>query len=232
MNTQGVKVILTDIEGTTSSISFVADELFPYFREHIRELLDWKHLPVVQEAFAETVRLAKDQDGETISGDEQILAKLHQWSVEDRKITPLKTLQGVLWDTGYRNGSLKGHVYADVPQRLKMWKESGLQLAVFSSGSVPAQKLIFGFSVAGNLTPYFSAYFDTKTGGKRDAATYTKIAESMQVAPNEILFLSDIKEELEAAKASGLQTIQLLREDKQAEWPFTAVDFEHINPNA
>ena len=160
------------------------------------------------------------------------MAKLHQWSVEDRKITPLKTLQGVLWDTGYRNGSLKGHVYADVPQRLKTWKESGLQLAVFSSGSVPAQKLIFGFSVAGDLTPYFSAYFDTKTGGKRETATYTKIAESMQVAPNEILFLSDIKEELEAAKESGLQTIQLLREDKQAEWPFTAVDFEHINPNA
>lgn len=232
MNTQPVKVILTDIEGTTSSISFVADELFPYFREHIRELLEWKHLPAVQEAFAETVRLAKEEDGETIADDEQILAKLHQWSVEDRKITPLKTLQGVLWDTGYRNGSLKGHVYADVPGQLKAWKESGLQLAVFSSGSVPAQKLIFGFSVAGDLTPYFSAYFDTKTGGKREAATYAKIAEIMHVAPGEILFLSDIKEELEAAKESGLQTIQLLREDKQAEWPFTAVDFEHINPNA
>ena len=106
------------------------------------------------------------------------------------------------------------------------------RILIFSSDSVPAQELIFGFSVAGDLTPYFSAYFDTKTGGKREAATYTKIAESMQVAPNEILFLSDIKEELEAAKASGLQTIQLLREDKQAEWPFTAVDFEHINPNA
>ncbi|MFY7991228.1 MAG: acireductone synthase [Fluviicola sp.] len=232
MNTQPVKVILTDIEGTTSSISFVADELFPYFREHIRELLEWKHLPAVQEAFAETVRLAQEQDGESISDDEQILTKLHQWSVEDRKITPLKTLQGVLWDTGYRNGSLKGHVYSEVPGRLKAWKEQGLQLAVFSSGSVPAQKLIFGFSVAGDLTPYFSAYFDTKTGGKREAATYAKIADSMQVAPNEILFLSDIKEELEAAKESGLQTIQLLREDKQAEWPFTAVDFEHINPNA
>jgi enolase-phosphatase E1 len=232
MNTKGVKVILTDIEGTTSSISFVADQLFPYFREHIRDLLDWKQLPIVQDAFAETVRLAQDEDCETIAGDEQILAKLHQWSVEDRKITPLKTLQGILWDTGYRNGSLKGHVYTDVPQRLKAWKESGLQLAVFSSGSVPAQKLIFGFSVAGDLTPYFSAYFDTRTGGKREAATYTKIAEAMQVAPNEILFLSDIKEELEAANESGLQTIQLLREDKQAEWPFTAIDFEHINPNA
>ena len=232
MNTKGVKVILTDIEGTTSSISFVADQLFPYFREHIRDLLDWKQLPIVQDAFAETVRLAQDEDCETIAGDEQILAKLHQWSVEDRKITPLKTLQGILWDTGYRNGSLKGHVYTDVPQRLKAWKESGLQLAVFSSGSVPAQKLIFGFSVAGDLTPYFSAYFDTRTGGKREAATYTKIAEAMQVAQNEILFLSDIKEELEAANESGLQTIQLLREDKQAEWPFTAIDFEHINPNA
>jgi enolase-phosphatase E1 len=232
MNTQPVKVILTDIEGTTSSISFVADELFPYFREHIRELLEWKHLPAVQEAFAETVRLAQEQDGESISDDEQILTKLHQWSVEDRKITPLKTLQGVLWDTGYRNGSLKGHVYSDVPGQLKAWKEQGLQLAVFSSGSVPAQKLIFGFSVAGDLTPYFSAYFDTKTGGKREAETYAKIAETMNVSPNEILFLSDIKEELEAAHDSGLQTIQLLREQKEAEWPLTAVDFEHINPKA
>lgn len=220
--------VLTDIEGTTSSISFVADELFPYFREHIAELIPLKEHPAVADAFAETVRLAKDEDGEIISTDEEIITKLTQWSIEDRKITPLKTLQGVLWDKGYRSGVLKGHVYPDVAAQLDEWTEQGIRCGVFSSGSVAAQKLIFGFSVDGDLTPYFSAYFDTNTGGKRETETYSKIAAQLELKPEAMVFLSDIVEELEAADKAGYHTIQLLRPGTPAGWRHTANDFNEI----
>ena len=222
------KFILTDIEGTTTSISFVADELFPYFREHITELLDLKSNPVVAEAFAETVRLAEEQDNEILTSDDDIIWKLRHWSLEDRKITPLKTLQGVLWDTGYKNGSLKGHVYSDVAPQLEEWAEQGIELGVFSSGSIAAQKLIFGYSLAGDLTPCFSAYFDTTTGGKRETETYSKIAGILNFPANEILFLSDVVEELQAAKEAGFQTIQLVRPGTEANWPLVAADFSEI----
>lgn len=229
MNKQAVRFILTDIEGTTTSISFVADELFPYFRENIQLLRDLSELPEVKQAFAETITLAKSEDGETISTVDEILQKLHQWSVEDRKITPLKTVQGILWEKGYKDGSLKGHVYPEVAEKLREWKSVGINLGVFSSGSVAAQKLIYGYSIAGDLTPLFSAYFDTKTGGKRETTTYKTIAETLQLNPGEILFLSDIKEELEAADQAGYQTIQLVRPGTVASWKITASDFNHIS---
>jgi len=222
------RFILTDIEGTTTSISFVAEELFPYFREHINELLELKDHPVVAGAFAETVHLALELDSESLVNDEQILAKLNKWSIEDRKITPLKTLQGILWDKGYRTGKLKGHLYADVAAKLKEWKDHGVDLGVFSSGSIPAQKLIFGFSIAGDLTPYFSAYFDTTTGGKREDETYPKIAKALNIPANDILFLSDVVEELQAADNAGFQTIQLVRPGTEAKWTNVATDFNEI----
>lgn len=221
--------ILTDIEGTTSSISFVAEELFPYFRNNISDLLALKDRLVVKEAFDETVELAKSEDGEIISTDQEIIDKLYQWSMEDRKITPLKTLQGVLWDSGYRDGELKGHVYPEVAANLKNWKEQGIGLGVFSSGSVAAQKLIFGYSIAGDLTPHFSYYFDTNTGGKRESETYAKIAKELQVDPSEILFLSDIVEELEAADSKGYHTIQLVREGITPSWKQFVTSFDEIS---
>ncbi|WP_294677709.1 acireductone synthase [uncultured Fluviicola sp.] len=220
--------ILTDIEGTTSSITFVAEELFPYFRENISDLLALKDRLIVKEAFEETVQLAKSEDGEILSTDEQIIDKLYKWSVEDRKTTPLKTLQGVLWDAGYRDGELKGHVYPEVAANLKSWKEQGINLGVFSSGSVPAQKLIFGYSIAGDLTPYFSYYFDTNTGGKREAATYAKIAKELNLDPSEILFLSDIEEELQAADSTGYQTVQLARDGMAPSWKQFVTSFDEL----
>ncbi|TSJ45632.1 acireductone synthase [Fluviicola chungangensis] len=228
MTLQRPKFILTDIEGTTSSISFVAEKLFPYFRNNILDLMELTDNPVVKEAFKQTVELAWSEDGERIATDQEIIDKLYEWSVEDRKITPLKTLQGVLWDKGYRDGELKGHVYPEVAANLKKWKGQGIDLGVFSSGSVPAQKLIFGYSVSGDLTPYFSAYFDTNTGGKREAKTYAKIAEALQLKPSEILFLSDISEELEAADSNGFQTIQLAREGMTPTWKHFATSFDEI----
>jgi enolase-phosphatase E1 len=228
MMIQKPQYILTDIEGTTSSISFVAEKLFPYFRNNILDLAELTDNPVVKEAFGQTIQLAKSEDGETISTEQEIIDKLYEWSVEDRKITPLKTLQGVLWDKGYRDGVLKGHVYPEVAANLKKWKEQGIGLGVFSSGSVPAQKLIFGYSISGDLTPYFSNYFDTNTGGKREVETYSKIAKALQLEASEILFLSDIVEELEAADSNGFQTIQLAREGMAPSWKHFVTSFEEI----
>ncbi|ASS47487.1 MAG: 2,3-diketo-5-methylthio-1-phosphopentane phosphatase [Candidatus Fluviicola riflensis] len=228
MSKHPIRFILTDIEGTTTSISFVADELFPYFRNNIDLLKTMKEHPVVKEAFSETIELALKEDGKTISTADEVIETLHRWSVEDRKITPLKTLQGLLWKKGYEDGDLKGHVYADVPDKLKEWQGQGIGLGVFSSGSVVAQKLIFGYSVAGDLTPYFSAYFDTKTGGKRETETYQKIANQLKIPASEILFLSDIVEELQAADEAGYQTIQLVRPGTVKRWELTAADFSEI----
>ena len=223
-----VKYILTDIEGTTSSVSFVYDILFPYFRENIEKLREMKLNPDVFEAFEQTIELSAELDGEQIRHTDEILAKLLQWSREDKKITPLKTLQGILWKEGYACGQIKGHVYDDVPAALAAWKARHIQLGVFSSGSVQAQKLIFAYSVHGDLTPHFSNYFDTTTGGKREVETSRKISAEIEVKPQNILFLSDIREELEAAKEAGYQTVQLVREGTAANWEATAADFSEI----
>lgn len=223
-----IRFILTDIEGTTTSVSFVYDVLFSYFRENIYKLRDMKLNPDVFEAFEQAIEISEEVDGEHIRHTDEILAKLLQWSREDKKITPLKTLQGILWKEGYVSGQIKGHVYADVPPALAAWKARHIQLGVFSSGSVQAQKLIFGYSEHGDLTPNFSYYFDTTTGGKRETETYRKISDLVEVKPENILFLSDIREELEAAKEAGYQTIQLVREGTKANWENTAVDFSKI----
>lgn len=223
--------IVTDIEGTTTSISFVTEKLFPYFLEHLDDIIQFLDRPEVVEAFEQTIQLAKELDGENLKSHDEILAKLRQWCEEDRKITPLKTLQGILWDIGYKDGRLKGHVYVDVPGKLKEWSDSGIGLAVFSSGSVTAQKLIFGFSEAGDLTPYFSAYFDTTTGGKRESKTYPLIAENLHTNPENIIFLSDIVQELEAASVAGFQTIQLVRPGTHAAWERTVSSFDELQFN-
>jgi len=222
------KFILTDIEGTTTSVSFVYEVLFPYFRENIHKTIELKELKSVQEVFSQTIQWVRDTENRTISTPSEIIEVLNQWSQEDKKITPLKTLQGILWEEAYTSGTIQGHVYDDVAPALKRWKEKGIQLGVFSSGSIVAQKLIFGYSVAGDLTPYFSAYFDTSTGGKREAATYQLIAEKLGILASEILFLSDITEELQAAASAGLQTIQLVRDETIANWNATAPSFASI----
>ena len=167
-------------------------------------------------------------ENKKLNSVDDIINTLYRWSEEDRKITPLKTVQGVLWEKGYTSGEIKGHVYEEVAESLKSWKEQGIELGVFSSGSIAAQKLIFGFSEAGDLTPYFSHYFDTTTGGKRELETYPKIADAVNFPAESILFLSDIVEELEAAKAAGFQTVQLVRPGTTASWEKCVNDFTEI----
>lgn len=226
---QHIKYILTDIEGTTSSISFVVDELFPYFREHIQELPKMAQVTEVKESFAQVIAIVKEEEGVNITTTEEVIFYLDKWSREDRKVTPLKTLQGFIWKRAYEEGAIKGHVYDDVPTCFNKWRANGLKIGIFSSGSVHAQKLLFQYSCFGDLSKHLSHYFDTKTGAKRDAETYKSIAEILDIAPAQILFLSDIKEELMAAEQIGYQTIQLVRPGTSASWKNTAANFNEIN---
>ncbi len=221
-----LKAIVTDIEGTTSSIEFVHRILFPYARLHLRRFLREHAGDAKVQALVDDVEAAIGWD---LSLDEAADV-LEQWMAEDRKATPLKTLQGMIWNLGYAAGELKGHVYPDTPEYLRRWHALGLQLYVYSSGSVEAQRLIFGHSDAGDLQPLFEGYFDTRIGGKREVASYRKILERIGLSGDQVLFLSDIGEELDAARAAGLHTCQLLRDDTTISAPAHAQarDFSEI----
>ena len=203
-----IRAIVTDIEGTTSSISFVKDVLFPYARKRLPGyVVTHADKPAVQRWLQETAREA----GLVSASQDEIIDLLQRWIDEDRKATPLKALQGLIWEEGYRSGEFRSHVYPEVAENLQKWKKQGLALYVYSSGSVAAQKLLFGFSDAGNLTPLFSGYFDTEIGAKREVDSYGRIAASIGLPADEILFLSDIVQELDAAHAAGLRTTLLAR---------------------
>ncbi len=204
-----IKAILTDVEGTTSSIAFVKERLFPYARAHMGEFV---------RAHADEHEVAKALDEvRSVVGEplelEALIKQLLRWIDEDEKITALKSLQGMIWAAGYKKGDFTGHVYEDAARSLRSWQERGVKLYVFSSGSVQAQRLIFGYSDFGDLTPLFSGYFDTTMGNKRDVDAYVKIAEQIGLPEEEILFLSDTVEELDAAFTAGMQTLQLIRDD-------------------
>jgi enolase-phosphatase E1 len=203
-----VQAIVTDIEGTTSSLSFVKDVLFPYARTHLAGFVaTHAHEPAVR-------ALLDDANREAGGGldDAGIVMLLERWIDQDRKLTPLKSLQGLIWEAGYRTGDFQGHIYPDAAAQLRAWHARGIRLYVYSSGSVFAQKLLFGYSEAGDLTPLFSGYYDTHVGGKRETDAYRAIVADIGLPAGEILFLSDIVEELDAARAAGMQCIQLVRD--------------------
>lgn len=202
-----ISAILTDIEGTTSSISFVKDVLFPYARRALPGFVrEHGHEPEVRRWLDQ---VAVENGG--MCQDGMIVETLQGWIDEDRKHTALKALQGMIWEAGYRDADFTAHIYPDAAPALRRWRESGLPLYVYSSGSVPAQKLFFGHSDAGDLTALFSSWFDTEIGGKREAASYRRIAEAIGVPAGEILFLSDVVEELDAAREAGLRTVLIDR---------------------
>jgi enolase-phosphatase E1 len=205
-----IRAILTDIEGTTSSLSFVKDVLFPYARARLAAFV---HDHAQDPRVATQLDAVRREAGDPAMSQEAVIDRLIAWIDEDRKITPLKALQGMVWENGYRNGDFQGHVYADAVQALRDWHARGLALYVYSSGSVQAQKLLFAHTGSGDLTPLFDGYFDTTVGGKQDTGSYRAIAASVGVAPAEILFLSDIRAELDAAAAADYRTVWLVRED-------------------
>jgi enolase-phosphatase E1 len=202
-----VRAIVTDIEGTTSSLSFVKDVLFPYSARHLADFVRAQgHRPQVRQLLEEARQLAGgDVD------DERLVGVLLRWIETDQKLAPLKGLQGLIWEKGFREGAFQSHVYEDAARRLREWHAQGLRLYVYSSGSEHAQRLIFGHTPFGDLTPLFSGYVDTRVGGKKEAASYAAIVRELGLPAGEVLFLSDVREELDAASASGLRTWCLAR---------------------
>jgi enolase-phosphatase E1 len=201
------KGILLDIEGTTTPITFVYDVLFPFARAHVHEHLDED----------ESRALRIEYDADVTRGlapppwSSGAPAYVHWLMDQDRKSTALKTLQGKIWKEGYRRGDLHGEVFPDVPIALERWNREGTDIRIYSSGSVLAQQLLFSTTAHGDLTRFLSGYFDTTTGPKTEPASYRAIAEVFSFPPSQILFFSDVVQELDAAAAAGMQVRLALR---------------------
>lgn len=203
-----LKAILTDIEGTTSSIRFVHDVLFPYARRALPAF-------VATHRNDDQVRPWLTQVGDEIGtgpDDPGVVQTLLDWIDADRKHTALKALQGMIWRHGYQAGEFQAHVYDEVPDCLRAWKAAGLALYVYSSGSVAAQKLLFGHSLAGDLSPLFDGWFDTRVGAKREVDSYRAILAETGLEGAAMLFLSDVVAELDAARQAGMHTLLLERD--------------------
>ena len=210
----GGRGILLDVEGTTSSISFVYDVLFAFARQHVGDFL-WQHRldPAVQAAAAvlATETGAADATLADPAGTTRLALAAIDLMNRDVKSTPLKALQGMIWRSGFDSGELVSHVFDDVPETLAQWADSGLDVRIYSSGSIDAQKLFFSHTCAGDLTPHLRGHYDTTTGPKREAASYRAIAVDMGMEPREILFISDVGEELDAARQAGMATALAIR---------------------
>ena len=205
-------LILTDIEGTTSSISFIKDVLFPYARRELPRFVRERGRDPEVRRWLDAV--AAENGG--MCQDAMIAETLQGWIDQDRKHTALKALQGMVWEAGYRGADFTAPIYPDAAAKLREWHAAGIPLAVYSSGSVPAQKLFFGHSDAGDLSPLFDAWFDTEVGHKREAGSYRAIAARLQHAPADILFLSDVVAELDAAREAGMRTVLV---DRREDYP-------------
>jgi len=205
-------VILTDIEGTTSSIAFVKDVLFPYARRELpRFVREHGDDPEVRHWLDHVAA-----EHGAICSDDVLVEVLQGWIDQDRKHTALKALQGLLWREGYARGELAADIYPDAAAGLQRWHGEHHRLAVYSSGSVPAQKLLFAHTTAGDLTPLFDGFFDTEVGHKRDADSYRLIADQLNRRPEDIVFLSDVVAELDAAREAGMRTVLL---DRREDYP-------------
>lgn len=204
------RAIVTDIEGTTSSIAFVHETLFPYARARLARFVTDN-----ADRLATELAQVRDEAAQPTLDPDGCIARLLAWHDADRKVTPLKTIQGMIWAQGYADGTLTGHVYADAVAGLRRWHAQGIALYLYSSGSVAAQKLLFAHSEAGDLTPLFADYFDTAIGGKSERASYRVIAGQIGAPASDILFLSDVAAELAAARAAGF-AVMLVARDGQA----------------
>jgi enolase-phosphatase E1 len=216
-----VRAILLDIEGTTTPVDFVTRVLFPYARERVRDFL----IRRASEVRDDLARLLSEHEADLRAGQapppwrqdspaealDSAGAYVYWLMDRDRKSTALKALQGRIWDEGYRAGDLRGQVYPDVPRAFARWRAQGRDVAIFSSGSVLAQRLLFSCSEAGDLTPFLRDYFDTTTGAKSDPESYRRIAARLGQAPAAVLFLSDVTAELDAARGAGMTTALCVR---------------------
>ncbi|XP_012671046.1 enolase-phosphatase E1 [Clupea harengus] len=223
-----ISVFLLDIEGTTTPITFVKDILFPYIKEHLEDYLSdhWE-----EDECKQDVHLLKKQTEEdhrqnracavhtvdqTVHTDEEkaireVVENVLWQMAADRKTTALKQLQGHMWRAAYNTGKIKGEVYQDVVPAIRAWRRQGMKVYIYSSGSVEAQKLLFGYSVEGDLLDLFDGHFDTNIGAKAESKSYERIAERIGCAPEEIMFLTDVIREAKAAEEAGLNVTVVLR---------------------
>jgi len=215
--------IVTDIEGTTSSIRFVKDVLFVYAEQFLQEFVR-KHKE--ERDVARQLRSMSDNTGIPLRNTEDLIKQLLVWMREDKKVTELKALQGMVWEQGYQRGEYQAHVYPDVPEKLREWQEDGINLYVYSSGSEKAQRLFFRFTTFGDLRLLFAGYFDTNIGAKQEEQSYRNLAEWIALPPSDILFLSDVEAELDAAAAAGIRTIHVVR-PQEAGGDVSAVKSKH-----
>jgi enolase-phosphatase E1 len=213
----GLRHVLLDIEGTTCPVSFVGEVLFPYAKQQMPAFLaDQAENPIVQELLIQVFEAwDKDTDIEAAAlrqkycqNDSLAAVSYLGWLIEkDRKLTPLKELQGLIWRQGYDQGLLKAPLYADVPEALGRWHSAGLELSTYSSGSINAQKLLYRHSSYGDLSILFRSWFDTNVGSKASSQSYTKIAEALKSSPEQIVFISDRKSELIPAADAGIKVL-------------------------
>ncbi|MEZ6096242.1 MAG: acireductone synthase [Pirellulaceae bacterium] len=211
------RAVVLDIEGTTSSIHFVTDTMFPYVREHLAEFL---HSHGSQGDVVEVATLIQseakeagwqDDHQETSPEHANLISAVHFLMDRDSKTTGLKKLQGMIWKDGFESHQMVAHVYNEVPECLNAWKSQGLDLRIYSSGSIAAQKLFFGHTTAGNLLSLFSHHYDTTTGMKREVGSYQAIVSDIGIPASDVVFVSDVVEELDAASAAGLQCVLSVR---------------------
>jgi enolase-phosphatase E1 len=220
--------ILLDIEGTTTPITFVYDVLFPFARQHAPVFLKNSDLQDLEREYQQDVLRNNNPPRWTTHGETYFYWLMDQ----DRKSTALKAIQGEIWLHGYKSGELHGEVFPDVPPALKRWHNTGADVRIFSSGSSLAQKLLFGTTKHGDLTKFLNGYFDTTTGPKNEPESYEKIAAAFGLVPGEILFVSDVTRELDAASAAGMETLLCVRPGNHPQPPHdhqVITTFEDIN---
>jgi enolase-phosphatase E1 len=229
-----MKAILLDIEGTTTPIDFVHKRLFPFAKAKIGEFVEMHFDEIKTEIEQLKTEYRKDFTDQIYGRDfrassPESVANYLKFLIEvDRKSTPLKSLQGKIWQAGYESGELRSEMFTDVPRAFERWKEQGKTIAIYSSGSVLAQKLIFKYSNFGDLSEFISNYFDTNIGGKKEAESYVKIAAALNHPPKRIAFVSDILAELDAARNAGMQTVLSMREGNGQ----ITEDFTHRSVNS
>ena len=203
-----IKAVLLDIEGTIAPITFVKEVLFPYSKEKmetfVKENIDKPEIKKIIEDVREI-------EGKNLSVDE-VIETLKRWIDEDKKITPLKEIQGYIWEEGFSSGNIKAPLYEDAYKKMLQWKEKNIPMYIYSSGSVKAQKLFFSHTEKGNILDFFKGHFDTKIGNKKEPESYKKIAKEIGLKPEEILFLSDNPDEIKAASKAGMKAVRVVRE--------------------
>ncbi len=217
MKLSSIESVLLDIEGTVSPVSYVYEVLFPFARKHASEFLH-KHFddPAVIKAVDFMAQDAGFDSREAFlkTGDPEqvVLTEVNRLMDADIKATGLKELQGIIWKDGYDNGVLMSELFADVPEALSLWHKDGKNISIYSSGSIGAQKIFFAYTKFGDMSKYLQSYFDTTSGGKKESSSYKTISHALEFAPCQILFLSDIVDELDAAAEAGVQTALVIRD--------------------